>query len=205
MNKWWWIGGGAVVTAGVGYGIYRMTRPVPPAFTNEPAPQEYHQTEGPNSGYVSLIGPGPGNQPNGQYTLSTQFTAPTAGTYTLQVAADDCATLILDGTAIGTVDYLTSFNANTLVTGPMTLTAGTHTLVVEMSNNALGTNVNVPYGSGTPNATGLYLTIRSATGQTLVTTRHSQGWHYSGYLHTAITTPQTITVAKNITTPTAIF
>lgn len=203
---WWWIGGGVVALGGGGYAVYRLTRPAPPAFAAQLPPQAYRQAEGPNSGFVPLIGPGFGNQPNGQYTLAAQFTAPVTGTYTLQVAADDAATLILDGHVVGTVDYLTSFNSSLPVTGPLSLAAGTHTLIAEMSNNALGTNVNVPYGSGKPNPTGLYLTIVSADGKTILTTRSSRGWHYSGYdTQSTITAPQTITVASNITTPTTTF
>lgn len=155
--------------------------PVLPAFLDESAPTAYN----------GLIGPGPGNQPNGSYTLSTQFSVPASGSYTFEIAADDCAVVILDGKVLGAVDYNHSFGQNRLVKFSRSLSVGTHALVIIMYNNNMGNRTSVPYRSGTDNPTGLRLLVLAPNGTTVVTTASAAGWHYSGYVtqHPHIATP----------------
>ena len=184
----WILGiGGVGAAGGLGYWIYRKrTSPTvttanavaAPSFLSQPAPAQYSQSE---LGMTpQLIGPGTGNQPNGQYTLSAQFTAPVTGTYALQVGADDLATIFIDGHSVLSVSLANTMAQGKLETGTLSLAAGTHTLVAQVWNTN-GATPPIAYGSGTPNPTGLVLTLTSPTGQTILTTTSASGWHYSGY------------------------
>ena len=201
-SVWWWVAGGAAGAAAVGYGGYRLLRrnaaaaATPgttltvssasssrtasvstPSFLSWSAPQSYSE-----SGFA-VIGPGPGNQPNGAYQLAIEFTIPSTRQYVLSVVADDLAILTLDGVTVGYVTGQTSFQANpsTSRSATISLAQGTHQLVVTMWNNYMGIAMKVPYQSGNANPTGLYLQLQSAAGPVIVTTASATGWHYSGY------------------------
>lgn len=153
------------------------TVPNYPSFTSEPHARLYTEFG------VPVVGPGNGNQPNGEYILSTFFIAPTAGTYTIQAMADDDADLFLDGHNIGNVSYNQTFQVNHKMTGTVTLSAGMHTLIAHMVNNNIGTIQVVHYVTANANPTGLYLTVTGPNGQVLVTTASAAHWYYSGYIH----------------------
>lgn len=199
----WIVGiGGAAALGGVGYYAYQRhtghasvaNTVTAPSFLSQPAPAQYNYLDTNNSFATAAIGPGSGNQPNGTYTVSAQFTAPVTGTYALEVGADDCAVLVMDGATLGAVDINHSFNLSShFVTGTIDLSAGTHTLVAQVYNNDLGTRTAVPYGSGTPNPTGFAMTLTAPSGQTVLTTSSAAGWHYSGYVTAASAQPSQAT------------
>jgi len=146
-----------------------------PAWAQWPAPQAY--TVYSTSGGAPGIGPGPGNQPNGVYQVITRFTAPVSGVYTWTLAADDGAAAWLDGQLLGTATFASGRQG-----GTVSVSQGSHWLWVTVTNNSLGSPAIVGYGTGSPNPTGVAVTLTDPSGQTVVSTASAQGWHYSGYL-----------------------
>lgn len=128
------------------------------------------------------LGPGPGNQPNGVYTLATTFNLASSGAVTLAAMADDWARLYLDGHDIGSVSL--NMNAGKPVSRTLTLAAGTHTLLARITNNGLGVPAEVAYNSGSANPTAFTCTLTDSSGKTLLTTSAASGWHYADYAHT---------------------
>lgn len=123
---------------------------------------------------IPIVGPGPGNQPNGSYQIAARFTAPTSGRYQLSLWADDWATVAIDGSTIGSTSMAWR-------TGIVSLSAGVHQLVATVTNNDLGDLRLVPYQSGTANPTGFGCKLISPSGGTILTTTTASGWYYSGY------------------------
>lgn len=186
----------------VGGGVWLLTRPkrriavggqgvAAPHLTAKellwPTPASFGTVAG-----QMAIGPASnGVGPNGVYQLATAFTAPMAGSYTLAVAADDCAQITVDGQVVGAINLNQG-----VVTFHVTLAAGPHVLLITMANNGMGTSTLVPYGSGSPNQTGAAVQLTAPTGAVLITPGHPTGWHYSGYLtslQVTTTTPLTTT------------
>lgn len=127
----------------------------------------------PKQSGASLMPPPGGNLPNGTYALQTSFVAPVTGTYTLTVTADDAALVLLDGRLLG---YTSLFGGAQPPTNISNLQAGTHTLLVFVVNNNLGSPQFAPYGSGVANATLLTLNLKAPNGVFVVTTASATGW-----------------------------
>lgn len=166
-----------------------VTKPATPHLTATellwPAPASFGTIAG-----QTAIGPASNAiGPNGVYQLATVFTAPVAGSYTLTVAADDCAQITVDGQVVGVINI-----SQGLVTFHITLAVGPHVLLITVANNDLGQSVLVPYGSDSPNPTGAAVQLTTPTGTILIAPGHPTGWHYSGYLtslQVTTTTPLT--------------
>lgn len=128
------------------------------------------------------IGPGSApnaNVPNGIWFASSQFSAPISGSYRITVLADDGAALYLDGQLIATA----TLNANSPngVTVTKTLTAGSHVLDVEVTNNDGGSASIVPDNSGGDNPSALMLTATAPNGQIVATTAQPNTWRIDAY------------------------
>ena len=186
----------AVIGAAVGYEAYRSNATTTtPASSSAPvsstvanwtqagytysgwsAPSAY--SGGNCTGAYNVIGPGQGNQANGVYYLASQFTA-SAGSATVSFAADDAAVVYIDGVKVGTA------NCGKQSKVAFNVTVGNHVVAVQVANNDIGTFGYVANGSGTPNPTGLYLSITQGS-QILVSTASASGWLMLAYPSTLL-------------------
>ncbi len=130
-------------------------------------------------GNAALIGPGAGNQPNGVYYLVRYLNTAVSGSAALSFMADDVAVVYLDGVQVAT-SYGCSLCNGTPVTAQVNLSAGTHVLAVQVANNGGVGNGYVAYNSGSPNPTGLSLTLTQGS-QTLASTASASGWLMLAY------------------------
>lgn len=127
----------------------------------------------------AIIGPGSGNQPNGVYYLTLFVNTGISGAATLSFMADDAAVVYIDGTKIAS-SYGCSLCAGKPVTAQVNLSAGTHLIAVQVANNAGAGNGYVTNGSGSPNPTGLYLTLTQSS-QVVASTASANGWLMLAY------------------------
>ena len=138
----------------------------------------------PNANTNALLGPGSGNQANGVYYLAAPFSS-ASGSATLTFAADDAAVVYVDGVKVGTTPCTLCSGKPAQIT--LSITAGSHVVAVQVANNdgLGGGNGYVPNGSGTPNPTGLYLSITQSS-QILVSTASASGWLMLAYPSTLL-------------------
>ena len=224
----------AVIGAAVGYEVYRSnatttipassSAPVSPtvanwtqagyAYSGWSAPSAYSGSGVySNANTNSLIGSGAGNQANGVYYLASNFSS-ASGSATLTFAADDAAVVYVDGVKVGSVGGCNLCSGKPTQVN-LNITAGTHVVAVQVANNngLGGGNGYVANGSGTPNPTGLYLSITQGS-QTLVSTASASGWLMLAYPSTllspnamslltipAATSANTSSTASTATTP----
>lgn len=126
-----------------------------------------------------VIGPGyapDANVPYGVWYASQQATAPVAGNYTLQAAADDGAAIWINGRLVATPSQQAG-SVNVLVP----LTAGLVNIGVEVVNNGLGTPEIVPNTKGGAKPSVLSLTLSTPAGQVIAATNSASGWTIDAY------------------------